>query len=534
VLKYPAAKFALPVGILLLGLVLRLWNINFGLPHSWYADEPEIGEPAIKYTYELKNILRNNDIYKLIPESYVYGTFPVYFYTALAMVFSKTLGILGIAFAKMDLYVYMRVINALISFAMIPVFYLVLRGLGLAKQPPVAIAGVFLMVFNWKLIVHAHYLNHDIVITLLLLLANLFYLRYLRCRQTSNIPEGDTVNTVLFALFFGLAVSTKITVLLTFPVYLLVFLSNKDFRNLCATIFTVVGVFIVTNPFAWVFMGDFVGRLLEMRTTEAGMVFDSVNYSPFKYLSALAWVLTLPVFLISAVGITRTVKEKTSYKKQFYIVMALQIVFYLVFFSAQSRRVDRWMLPIIPNLMLFSLIALELFLAAEKKRAFNLLGVLVIAGTGLYYLYFPLILLSQFQRNTPKSGAYIWAKKNLPPLSTKFGLTEEGLDPLNKLFVSTIRQYNAYESKGGQFMYPPDPLLYDYILIASRPMSWTRNPEVIKKYPHYASRWRDFNFTLNDSTKFSKLKSFELSEPNLIPLSNVSIYQRKAERLLLE
>jgi hypothetical protein len=398
--------------------------------------------------------------------------------------------------------------------------------LDLTKRPSILIIGLALMAFNWKLIAHAHYLNHDIIITLLVLLSNIFFYQYLRHRQLSNKAESDTVNTLLFALLFGLAVATKITVLLTFPVYLVLFFMNKDYRNLVGSLFIVFGVFIVTNPFAWVFIGDFVGRLLEMRTTEGGLVFDSVDYSPFKYLAALSWILTLPVLLLSSVGIIRATKVKLDCQKRFYLVMAAQVTLYLIFFSVQSRRVDRWMLPIMPNLMLFALVAFSWLQDKIKRKAFRVIYVLFMAGTALYYLYFPGLLLTQFQRNTPKSASYIWAKDNISVLATKFGLTEEGLDPLNKLPFSTIWQYNVYESKGAEFMYPPDPLLYDYVIISSRPMLWTRNPQVAKKYPYYASKWQSFEKTLHDSTKFSLIKSFELSKPSLIPLSDVYIYQK--------
>ena len=84
--------------ILTIGVFFRIYYINFGLPQSFYADEPEIAEPAIKYTYEIRSIIKNNDYYKLIPVSFVYGTFPTYSYTAAVMVFSKILEILNINF----------------------------------------------------------------------------------------------------------------------------------------------------------------------------------------------------------------------------------------------------------------------------------------------------------------------------------------------------------------------------------------------------------------------------------------------------
>ena len=54
-----------------IGLLFRLYHIEFGLPHSFHADEPEIAEFAIKYTYEIRGIIENGDYYKLIPLNFV-------------------------------------------------------------------------------------------------------------------------------------------------------------------------------------------------------------------------------------------------------------------------------------------------------------------------------------------------------------------------------------------------------------------------------------------------------------------------------
>src|SRR3989344_5874967 len=99
-----------------LGLLFRLYHIEFGLPHSFHADEPEITEPAIKYTYEFFNIIKNNDWHKLIPVSFVYGTFPVYFFTVFTMTFSKSLNLLNATFNKTDIFIFLRLINSFVSF----------------------------------------------------------------------------------------------------------------------------------------------------------------------------------------------------------------------------------------------------------------------------------------------------------------------------------------------------------------------------------------------------------------------------------
>jgi len=42
------------LGIIIFGLYFRLHAINFGLPHCFHADEPEIVELAVKYTYQIR------------------------------------------------------------------------------------------------------------------------------------------------------------------------------------------------------------------------------------------------------------------------------------------------------------------------------------------------------------------------------------------------------------------------------------------------------------------------------------------------
>ena len=102
--------------IILLGALFRFYHINFGLPHSFTADEPEIAEFAIYYTYQIKDIIKNTDYYKLIPQSYVYGQFPIYLFTVALIAFSKFSNTVGYLFDKTMLYVFMRSFNVILLF----------------------------------------------------------------------------------------------------------------------------------------------------------------------------------------------------------------------------------------------------------------------------------------------------------------------------------------------------------------------------------------------------------------------------------
>jgi hypothetical protein len=500
--------------LLIFGGLLRIYHIEFGLPHSFYADEPEFSELAIKYTYEIRDILKNGDYYKLIPISYVYGTLPTYILTLLVMGFSKMSNLFNIPFDKTTLFIFQRVITALTS------TFLIFIGAHLYKATInnkswfgfATTAG--LLALNWKLIVHAHYVNADIFLSLFIALSIYYLAKYLE-------KEISTGQLVLSALFFGAAAGTKITAMITFPLHLALILWKKDYRGAIAYGFIVFGIFALTNPFSVIFAQDFAYRVFTLSSKEAGLVFDSVDLSVTKYIEALIFMATPVFFITSLYGMYTALKERVNGNKN--VLLMGTILIYLLFFTFQSRRIDRWLLPILPLILVYTAAGLEKLKTEFKFR--KVLLTVVIAG-GFQYAFYIGLLLSQFQRNTPKSEAYLWAKENLPATSTKLAYTEEGLDPLNKLPYSRVRKFEVYASENAQFFMPEEPYLYDYVIISSRPMENFKKPEVKKQYPFYYARWKSFEETLQDTSKFELVKDFTVSKPNLIPLSDVFIYKR--------
>ncbi|OGC68788.1 hypothetical protein A2415_05435 [candidate division WWE3 bacterium RIFOXYC1_FULL_39_7] len=508
------------LSLLLLGLGLRLYHIEFGLPHSFYADEPEFSELAIKYTYEIKDIVRNNDYYKLIPISYVYGTFPTYLLTVLVMGFSKINNLFNLPFDKTSLFIFQRVITAFISLLVVvatgyiyKVRFSTARGIKFSENRGLFIA-VLLAALNWKLIAHAHYVNADIFITLLICLSIGFLLQYHKTTGSKYL--------ILSAVFFGLAVGTKVTALMTLPFHLWLIADRKDLKGFLAYCFIILGTFAITNPFSIIFSGDFITRVLSLATKEAGMVFDSVDLSYTKYVAALAYIATPFVFMISLYGMWRS--SKFSGEKKLDMFLLSYVATYLLFFTLQSRRVDRWVLPVLPIILVYAAYTIDQIFALTRSK-FKPILLLVLVATLLYYVFFTGTLLSQFRRDTPKSEAYLWAKANLPELSTKLAYTEEGLDPLNKLPFATVIKFKVYASENAQFFTPENPELYDYVIISSRPMENYKREEVKTKYPFYYKKWAAFEEVLMDPTKFELIKDFTLNKPNLIPLSDVYIYK---------
>ncbi|HLD51463.1 hypothetical protein A3K34_04730 [candidate division WWE3 bacterium RIFOXYC1_FULL_40_10] len=499
-----------------LGLWWRFYHIEFGLPHSFYADEPEVAELAIKYTYDFKSIIANKNYQEFIPISYVYGTVPTYFLTALVMVYNKVSDITQ----KMDLYVFMRSINALISFGVCIVYAIlahrVFKG---SKQPfGVSLLTFALLALNWKLIVHAHYVNQDIFLTLLLGISFVFL-------NEGYTNKNDNLLTSFAGVFFGLAVGTKITALISLPLFFYVYFKKNSVTSLLGFLFTSIAAFMATNPFSIVFIQDFAFRIAKMLWVEGGLVFDSVDHSPYKYLVGLSFMTTLPILVFSLYGKLKTLKATDKTTRVIHIFMTLNILVYFAFYSIQSRRVDRWLLPILPIVIMYAAYGI-VHLIQDSKKAVRNFGVIAVVLTAGYYLQNTILLLAQFQRNTPKSEAYIWAKDNLPELAPVLVYTEEGLDPMNKLKGGDVKQFQVYESKGASLFYPENPERYDYVILSSRPLENFRKSIVATTYPEYAKAWKNFELLVSDPSKFSLINSFVLPKPNLIPLSDVYIYKR--------
>ncbi len=274
---------------------------------------------------------------------------------------------------------------------------------------------------------------------------------------------------------------------------------------------------------------DYKDRITTMATKEAGMVFDSVDLNPFKYIYSLSYMITIPIFLISLFGIYLSVRDRSLRNLNIFLIGYIMI--YVLFFSMQVRLVERWLLPVIPIIILYSSFGLSylwiLTLTVQNNLKFKILGVLFFVSILSYYSYFSYVLLEQFQRNTPKSESYLWMKDKLGNETTLRTLvyTEEGLDPLNKLPNSNVIKFQVYENEGAGSFLPQNPYMYNYIILSSRPMEKYKKHPVKTKYPEYYKAWVNFEDEILKSGNFKLIKEFKTTKPNLIPLSEVRVYE---------
>jgi 4-amino-4-deoxy-L-arabinose transferase-like glycosyltransferase len=301
--------------------------------------------------------------------------------TVSLMGFSKTLNLINISFDKTTIFIFLRIITVLISIGTILITTaLAKKHLENSKTVLIVLA---LMALNWKFIVLSHYTNADIVLALTLLLS--FYMFWLYDKNQTN------KNLFLTAIFFGLAVGTKVTALLSLPLFLYVIWKKKDKYGLYGFVFSMAISFMISNPFSIIFFKDFGMRVLEMLSKEGGLVFDSADYSPFKYLVGLMQMVTPAVLVAAIYGAYRKIKHTQD--KDFDLFLVANVVLYLLFFSVQSRRVDRWLLPILPIVFIYAAVGLEYVYEILKDKKYQI-GLAVLVG-GIYLIN-PILLLTQF------------------------------------------------------------------------------------------------------------------------------------------
>ncbi|OGC50071.1 hypothetical protein A2716_01210 [candidate division WWE3 bacterium RIFCSPHIGHO2_01_FULL_40_23] len=506
--------------IVLIGLLLRLWGIDFGLPNITYADEDKLGNFAIENSYRIKNITRTGSFSALSPDDFIYGTFSIYlnfFFILIYKIFTKLVG------RDIDIYgsyVTLRLSNALLTYLLsmlIPLLYL-----KIFKDKLGFMFTVLFVALNWKLVVHSHYLNADIMLTVLLFASLFFLYRFL------HDSKFNLRFLVLSGIFFGFSVGTKITALISLPLFLLILYKKVPYEKVLFFATFVFLAYALSNPFAFKEPERFISRVNEMRLKENGIVLDSVDFSPFKYVSALSFIVTPLIFLLSLGGIIRVLlRHKENSDFYFHLFLIANILVYFYFFTFSTRRVDRWMLPVIPILFLYGSYFIS-FLIKYLPKAQLLLRLYMYIFLILAFLNYPVFafaISNQLGRVTPQIEAFNWAKKNIKNQNPKLLITDSSLDPIRSVSGIKVMKVLVYSSQGAVNQVLYDPKMYEYVVIMSRPFERYRNVTLKELYPNYYLAWKKYDETITDSKDFTLVKSFKVLEPNLVPLSSAYIYK---------
>ena len=517
---------------ILIGLFIRLYKIDFGLPLIFIADETDIYDEVIKFSLNYKFILRDGSINDFAPPTYVYGMFPTYFLTLCTMILNKTASIFNFHINYDFYHIYLRIITALFSFS-IPIFsYLIYKDF--FEKGKGALTAFLLVLFNWKLLVYSRYLNQDIYLTSLVMVSLFLFLKYLKSGTTRN----KSVFLILSSIALGFATGTKITALITVPIIVTLIFMKKNIKDVLLFILGVILSFSISNPFSIINFQSFISRVISMKTREAGAVFSSVNLNPFKYFVGLSNILTLPIFIVglTTVLVLSIIFLKSSKSKRMgtyelsHIFLMGNVLIYILFFSLNKRLVERWVLPITPILIIYAtygVYSIDKFINSKNRQ--NIIRFSLLFIFSIFYTFYLITFFKQLNIGDTRLSAYNWTTELLDkPKNSNLKIlvyTNKGRDPFVNINNCDVQMFRVYESENTINFKPKDPKDYDIIITYSDMENNYKNSYVSEKYPDYQELWLKFENEINNPNNFLLLKSYKTTRLDLMGLSNIYIYQ---------
>lgn len=461
--------------IIILGVALRFYNLNWGSPFYFHPDERNIAGSISRMFWE--------KTYN--PNFFAYGSFWSYIVLFIiklidplyAMPNPQIVGFIETILPKDPFsraIVILRIFSAIQGVGTIIISYFV--GRILAKNFKLQISNFkllllpFLIATSPGLIQASHFGTSEGSLTFL------YFLVFYFCLKAQNDKNHPLRCFFLAALFFGVSISIKVTSLVLFPVlfFLLLFINKKSpisLRSLLSLIillFVPVAIFMFSNPFSinWSsfsptsfqqllhpFSSDFLSTMNYERGVAEGtmkvfytqqfqntlpIIYQFVRILPFVLnpLLFLLFILSLSFFpfkFLSEAGRSKSVKIK-----MLDLPLILTITFFTIIFLPNSILYVKWTRYIIPSLPYIYILVFLLLLRVSQRYLILLVFIVSLLFAGFF--------TSVYSSDT-RIEASTWAKNNLKPDSRIISeIYDMGIVPFNEVFhYSQIRLFNFYD-----------------------------------------------------------------------------------------
>ncbi|MCY3740939.1 MAG: glycosyltransferase family 39 protein [Candidatus Poribacteria bacterium] len=425
---------------LIMGLILRLWAINFGLPFFSHIDEEHYLPRALR-------ILRSQD---LNPHYFRNPPLLTYLYSIvlfLYFVFGKLIGwftsmrdFVELYFSNMtSFFVIARTLNALFGVGICLVVYKV--GKKLFDKITGLIASI-LVCSSFLMVRDSHYAVNDIPGTFFLILSFSYIV--------SIYTQGRLKDYILSGLFAGMAVATKYNMgIIIFPLVLSHFFANRGIvfnRNfICAGLSCLIGFFLFCP---WIlldyrtFWEQFAEQFMFSKRPWPGA---SSTPSYIQYFFTLLWGYGLLPFCFFIIGSIFLSREKE--KQKLLLILCCPLFYYLPL-GAMKLFFVRFVIPLIPYLSILSaygIISLAGRISYKHRRVALVLLILVSISQGVIFSCKHNYLIS---KTNTRIIARNWINNNLPHGSK---IVTEGYGPSLRVyydkgrFMQNINNYQVEE-----------------------------------------------------------------------------------------
>jgi hypothetical protein len=515
ILLKPSLILFFIVGI---GIVLRLYNINWGAPYYFHPDERNIAS-SVSQLYLTKN---------LNPHFFAYGSLPIYlvyllsvFVNLVSYFFTATGDVLSVSFETA--IIIGRLVSSIFSVLTIYLMYLVSKQYVSEKF---SVLCALLSSVSIGLIQYAHYGTFESHLTFFSLLLFYFCIQYLKYKKFSYFMYASII--------VGVLVSLKISslVLVPLPWFVLVHLSKKHFITgtffkkfsilikflfiALLEVFIVLSLFLLLNPFAVLDFKAFVSSIQYESSVGTGAL--PVFYTGSFYNTTPIWYQITHVFpyLLNPVNylliifsflflLITTFKEKNI--KFFFLLIF--IFFLLIPQAILFVKWTRYMIPTLPFLYIllaYSLYNLYLFSKKQNKKILNIYKVSVYCVVIISTFYATLFIKTVYGKPDTRIQAATYASRNLPSTSKILSETYDlGIIPFNSYF-ETITLFDFYDLDNDiQKKEELKTVLnnHDYFIIISQRVQKSRlqNPDHFPEgHAFYSKVTQNKNFDLVYST----------------------------------
>jgi len=418
--------------IIIVGLLVRIWGIGFGLPGTYGpSSEGIIIRNAL--SFGSGNLVPLYSTYGPIA-SYIllifYGLYYIlgYFYG----LFSSTQDFAISYFIDPSIfYLIGRIINAIISSISIYLTYSLCNKL-LSKHFSMLTALLFAL--SYLPIAAGHIIMADNLCVLfnLLIMINLttFY-------KTLNI------NNILVSVFLGiLSTLTKYySILIFIPIIISLFYYYKKNRKnifiIVSKIFIIcLGTLIIFAPYIFFHFNIFIQDILMVLQVNENSNSSFINnIASYIYFLSNGWGFGPVFFILSIVGIAVSIK-----RMQFQYILLISFPLTFILYLSLNRYVARWLLQILPMFLILCAIGTNYITSYIKNEFQRKLLILVIVFFGFTFIIPDVFhFLFLINKKDTREIAYDWISENIDESSII--ILDSHCPPIRSNNISLIKQW---------------------------------------------------------------------------------------------
>ncbi len=468
-------QFFIITVLLVIGFILRFYNLNWGAPFYFHPDERNIAS----------SISELNFPNQMNPHFFAYGSLPIYLVYFIGLLMNlfinchiSTFNCTQINFTQAILL--LRTIAAVSSLLLIPLSFYIGNYL---KNRPVGYMAAFLTTFSVGLIQFAHFGTYEMWLTIF---STLMFGTCLWYYKTNKL-----LPFILMALTTSILCASKVTsfVLLPIPLLLIIKLSIEEFKiykfirhkvfhsffvllKLILFLFIVADIYILTNPYTFLDKPSFLNSMhyesgVALGTEPVFYTGEFYNTTPviFQFIHVFPFLLNpliTVIFLFSFIYICYLIvnpylshisllnlNSKPFRNRRSQFNYFLVIIFFLLIFLSQAFFFVKWtryMVPTLPFIYLIVSIFLFDFYTYAQKKWSNIRITTVYVGVLACTVIFALsYIISVYVEPDTRLQALQAAKEILPSdtniLSEVYDL---GIIPFNNYYTN-IKLYNFYD-----------------------------------------------------------------------------------------